>query len=563
MTCTCAAIGEDDARNMNLGGVGTGFSRSWEFVTSRLRRPLSTTTNNRRSRGRPFFLQVLGGLPLFLFVLAYPAMPIAIATTSEQPTLKPQERLTALLNEQPRVDWNQVGALLAEGEARRTMKVNTKSILERVVTKACRDPMVPRPIWRKILQQALRGGNTTANNSCVEPQIQWILTAVRCQNLTAVQALTEPECNPHVVELLLYWKAAFRYHNTLLHLVCEKCGWNDEIAHIVQATLLLLQQQQNAEQQDHSVLFATNTRGQTPLRLALQAGGNLDQIIRHLQTHHTDFLERYIYIHIPPLVAEYCPEMTLWNDLNQAYPSLLYPEKMGTNKPCSVALVEACLYQNQAMIRSLLQTYSSKKERQRKLTSRLTTVRDDRKSPLGYLLNSLGNMDAGNALDCVRICLAFVPNLPLLHYCVETLGDSLMEQKTLQKAICCIVERLIVDLRTLHHGKPVLIVLLCQLASKPNDEKEQEGLRALEYILSHCPETTMQKDSCKRLALHVACEYGMQWDKGIQLLVQTKVCTLQEVDPKSKLLPFCLAATAPTTSLNTIYELVRRDPGVL
>eukprot|EP00977_Amphora_coffeiformis_P006236 scaffold1341_cov178-Amphora_coffeaeformis.AAC.13 len=488
--------------------------------------------------------------------------------------LEPQERLTALLNEQPRVDWNQVGDLLAEGEARRTMKVVTKSVLERVVTKACRDPMVPHPIWRQILQQALRGGSSTTNptsssSSCVDPQIQWILTAVRCHNLGAVQALTEPELNPHAVNLLLHWRDAFRYHNTLLHVLSEKCGWNDEIAHVVQATLLLLQQQegqqQNEEQQhDHSVLFETNTRGQTPLRLALQAGGNLDQIIRHLQTHHTDFLERHIYIHVPPLVAEYCPEMTLWNDLVQAYPSLLYPEKMGTNKACSVPLVEACFYQNQAMIRSLLQTYSSRKERQRKLTSRLTTARGDRKSPLGYLLNSLGNMDAGNALYCVRTCLAFVPNLPLLHYCVETLGETLIEQKTLQKAICCIVERLYLDLRTLHHGKPVLFVLLCQLASVSNyDERKQEGLRALEYILLQCPETATQKDSLKRLALHLACENGMQWDEGIHLLVQTNVCTLQEVDLKSELLPFCLAATAPVTSLNTIYEILRRDPGVL
>ena len=354
------------------------------------------------------------------------AIPIAMTTTNQKAILKPQERLIALLNEQPRVDWHRLGGLLSEGEAFRTMKGSTRSVLERVVTKACRDPMVPRPVWRKILQHALRG-------SCVDSQIQWIFTAVRCHNLVAVQSLTEPEYNPHVVELLLHWRDAFRYHNTLLHLVCEKCGWNDEIAHLVRATLLILQQQENEEQQNHNVLFAINTRGQTPLRLSLQAGGNLDQIILHLQAHHSDFLERHIYLHIPPLVAEYCPEMTFWHDLVQTYQFLLYPEKMGTNKPCSVPLVEACFYQNQAMIRSILQTYSSRKERQRKLTSRLTTTRDDRKSPLGYLLNSLGNMDAGNAVDCVRTCLAFVPNLPLLHYCVETLGDILMEQRILKK----------------------------------------------------------------------------------------------------------------------------------
>ena len=119
------------------------------------------------------------------------------------------------------------------------------------------------------------------------------------------------------------------------------------------------------------------------------------------------------------------------------------------------------------------------------------------------------------------------------------------------------------DLRTLNHGRPVLFVLLSHLASVTSVEREEEGLCALDYILSHCPETALQKDSHKRLALHVACEYGMQWDKGLKLLVQTNVCTLQDVDPRSELLPFCLAAAAPVTTLNNIYELLRRDPGVL
>ena len=173
-------------------------------------------------------------------------------------------------------------------------------------------------------------------------------------------------------------------------------------------------------------------------------------------------------------------------------------------------------------------------------------------------------MDAGNALACVRICVNFVPSLPLLHYCIETLGDILMKQESLQRTIRCLVEQLDQDLRVLHHRKPVLSVLLPKLVSvRDNNTKQQEGLRTLEYIVSHCPDTVTLKDSHKQLALHAACECGTPWDDGLCILVKANVFALKEMDPKSKLMPFCLVATTTSANVSTIYELLRRDPGVL
>jgi len=110
------------------------------------------------------------------------------------------------------------------------------------------------------------------------------------------------------------------------------------------------------------------------------------------------------------------------------------------------------------------------------------------------------------------------------------------------------VEQLEQDLTALH----LLVCLLASDTIRNDRQKQKDGLATLEYILSQEPIAALQRDSDKRLAVHVACEQGLVWDDKVVLhsLARSHVGALKEIDPKSKLFPFLLAATARSTSGN-------------
>jgi hypothetical protein len=507
-------------------------------------------------------------------------------------TKKANERFSLLLK-QKTIPWDEVATML-------TVIMNNKnddSILvsscRQALARACLDRSISLRVMKLLLQK-------TSGDLQIEDRVKLVIKSVRCKNRTATQCLIE-----HDNFSILYWRDVYRLNTTLLHLICTLDGWNEEIAYVSQATLE--QQQDNyladanttdtttsattatTDGRSHNGMFERNSKGKTPLRLSLEAGADFSEIVHHLKTttkHTTESFEKHL-AQLPELIAEYCDDMSILQDLMDEYPTLLQTTDDRLN---STPLHFACYYQNQEMIRLILDLYARRGERRRKLWNHLVVGNNSNKdgiSPLGYLILGLGSMDAGNAFACVQICMTKVRNLPILHYAIDKMWGKLVEKQACLRTISRIVERLEVDLTSVDHGKSALVLLILKLTSTSANEKattttttikeedkdessskEKSEMDSsemfMEYVLTNCEQAARQKDGKKRLPLHVACENGLQWQGGgLRQLVNANVFGLEEVDPKSGLLPFALSASCPSSSLSTIYALLRYNPGVL
>ena len=531
--------------------------------------------------------------------------------------------LASIWNEKPRVDWEKLTPVVLEWGALLSTTTTIRRFLRHAISKACHDPSVPRTLFTKILQWQKKLNKNDDDNdkdaitNDLEEWMDWTLSAIRCHNMTAVQVLVTE--NKELLNSNVSSDACSN-SNGILHLACKEFGWNDEIAWILKATLE--EHNHNVSDDDYSstcygllVLFECNAQCETPLRLAVQAGASLHTIIQHLQRHHPVYWQQQvcstttsvIMTQLVPLVAEYCDghELELlwesrvmepawqWRDPHQKAARQHNNNHNFRNshdgcaaacaRPTMSPLQSACFYQNKAMIQRLLDFYhdqkatTSKKKNQsaRKLLwNRLTSKQKEYNSdqalpPLALLVRGLGRMDAGNAFDCVDVCMEYIPDLPIIHYAIETL--LLLEEedstpKTCLQAVRRIMERFQVDLCALDYSKrSVLSILISVITSSDtvaSSIQKEEGIAVMEYLLSECPQIVLVRDSKRRLSLHVACEQGLKWDQGLRSLLHANnsMCTLKEIDPKTNLLPFALSATASSSDLGTIYNLLRYDP---
>ncbi len=63
-----------------------------------------------------------------------------------------------------------------------------------------------------------------------------------------------------------------------------------------------------------------------------------------------------------------------------------------------------------------------------------------------------------------------------------------------------------------------------------------------------------------RKPFHVACEYGILWSTGLRSFYRERGNDMDDLDPKTSLKPFALAASGNEGDLNTVYELLRLSP---
>eukprot|EP00558_Chaetoceros_sp_UNC1202_P000605 CAMPEP_0197256728 /NCGR_PEP_ID=MMETSP1429-20130617/76352_1 /TAXON_ID=49237 /ORGANISM="Chaetoceros sp., Strain UNC1202" /LENGTH=172 /DNA_ID=CAMNT_0042720379 /DNA_START=354 /DNA_END=872 /DNA_ORIENTATION=- len=63
-----------------------------------------------------------------------------------------------------------------------------------------------------------------------------------------------------------------------------------------------------------------------------------------------------------------------------------------------------------------------------------------------------------------------------------------------------------------------------------------------------------------RLPLHVACNYGMHWQSGLRTLCKDHLAEIEVCDEATGLRSFALAAMPDGGDLDTVYQLLRRQP---
>jgi ankyrin repeat protein len=84
---------------------------------------------------------------------------------------------------------------------------------------------------------------------------------------------------------------------------------------------------------------------------------------------------------LPEIIAEYCNDMTMLQDLIDNYATVLDVDHRNGFTP----LHWACFYQNQDTIRTLLEEYR-RREGRKLLLDRLLIFNNECMSPLGYLV---------------------------------------------------------------------------------------------------------------------------------------------------------------------------------
>lgn len=86
-----------------------------------------------------------------------------------------------------------------------------------------------------------------------------------------------------------------------------------------------------------------------------------------------------------------------------------------------------------------------------------------------------------------------------------------------------------------------------------------QSSQALHSVLTLFPRMASQEDGDGRLPLHLAIDAGIEWDSGLEALVQAAPFALSTPDPITGLLPAMLAATA-SEDLNTTFRLLSSNP---
>jgi hypothetical protein len=430
------------------------------------------------------------------------------------------------------IEWEKVKSLLTLNPT-----WTIESIRRQALKKACLDTSVSQSVLELLLKQ------TPID---LEQRMKLLLSAVRCQNLCWIRAVIYNNVS------VLYTEAVKGRRHTLLHLVCEKHGWDDQVKFILKETL----ENRDSKGHCHEGMFELNSKRQSPLDLALEAGCDLQSVILHLQEEFPMYFEQNIRF-LPEIIAKHCNAMTLLEDLIQSHPTIVKASQENVTP-----LHHACYYQNHHMIYTLLHYYSNRGERRKKLIKRLMVPnRIAKETPFGYLVPALGRMDSSNAFDCIRIIMQCIDKFHVLHLIVEKhcYWDVLAKDGTCLSTLERSASNLDVCFAAVDdHGKTVMSLLLAKIGLSPS----KQALDVLNYILFE-QDGAIYRDGKGRLPLHMACERGMRWSGGVKQVVDANIFALEEVDNKIGLLPFALAATSRACDLNTVYQLLRYNPGII
>eukprot|EP00536_Pseudo-nitzschia_multiseries_P010928 jgi/Psemu1/307755/fgenesh1_kg.351_\ len=233
-------------------------------------------------------------------------------------------------------------------------------------------------------------------------------------------------------------------------------------------------------------------------------------------------------------------------------------------------------------------------------------------SPLGHLLLNVGDPDAENAWRCINACVDFFSNyssdndndnnkdndddeyeqegdrisrlgqqrFPILQLFLMHTWDALIAKKNCMKILDRIVQRLGIDLCVADDetGSTVLSIVIEKLSVnhpiKSKRKANSKALQILDRVVTIDPpamlwnSTTINRpattrDGMGRLPLHSACEHSLSWERGLRSIVNVNVPALESIDPITRLPPFAHCAVGPISDLDSIFELLRLNPGIM
>jgi len=483
-------------------------------------------------------------------------------TTTMLTTRQANHQLDKILKSQKAIQWKkQIDPLIKTNQI-------IDSLLKQTIKRACLDPSVCQSTLKVILQKTKR------ENLNLQQKVQYAISAVRCENYNAIHVLINHDID------VLYHKG-YR-ENTLLHFICEKHGWNDEIAFVLKETL---ENQKNndasctsSRREDiitkyHDGMFQENTKGQTPLFFYIQAGCDLEDMAYHLQEEYPIYFEKHLG-QISQAIAENYDDMSLLRQLMEEYPSqmLLYNNQSTNYCNESTPLHFACFYQNQQMIIALLEEYK-RLDGQQIALSRILILNADGMSPLSHLLLNVGDPDNANVWECIKIIIDFFGGrICVLHLVIDRMYEKLTNKSNYMKIIERLIDRLQINLSRKDeesNDETVLSLLVNKLGKNYKDKKlQKKGLEILNYLLSFesSRKIVLMGDIFERIPLHHACIHGLTWAFGLKSIVYANICALEWYDPVTGLPPFALSAAnynKTHNDLDTLYELLRCNPGII
>lgn len=535
-----------------------------------------------------------------------------VSTSPGQITKENIKQLNALLQSNPKtINWNKIKNLLLKYHPKAKAAPNLNSILRLALHRACFDRSGKSAL--KIILQKLE-------NLSLPERVEFAITAVQCNNMTALEAIIDDD--PSV---LFYCSNGSSENDdsddsdgdddstaigsaggaTLLHLVCERHGWNNEIKFILKEILKNNIDRGNGSSKNEGLFYETKNL-QIPLILSLQDGSDLNEIIDYLRDKHPAYLEANID-RVSQIITEYWADPELLSDLIRCYDGLLLDSFHPRDG--SSPLHFACYYQNYGMIHVLLHEYfkyyrygeegSDTYNCLLQVQKRLLSPNNECISPLGYLLLNIGDSDAENAWRCVDSCVSFfadqhileslfwsgdeesIPEpqqrfqFSILHVFLSQTWDMLIAKRNYMKILDQIVHRLEIDVCEVdkESGNTVLSIVIEKIMTTctVNDTKKNRelSLKILDYFVvpvavsltpaGRCPAAT--RDGYNRLPLHSACEWSLPWKMGLESIVNANMPALELVDPITGLPTFAHCAVGAQSDLESIYELLRLHPG--
>jgi hypothetical protein len=531
------------------------------------------------------------------------AMPMS--TKAGQITKANTKKLAALLQGNPKtMSWNAIKNILLTYHPNKENIPSLDSLLRQALNRACVDRS-GRSTLQLILQKL--------KDLSLPERVRFASTAVRCTNMAALKAIIVDD--PYV---LFYCSngdgdgdddddstaMGSGGGTTLLHLVCERHGWNNEIKFIL--TEILEKNNQSGDDSNnhnHEGLFHEIEDSQMPLTLSMQAGSDLTEIVDYLRGQHPAYLKANLNC-VSRIIAEYSLNMQLLSDLIRWYDCALLVSLHPRDG--SSPLNFACYYQNEDMIHCLLHNYFDYYRYGEEelatynclvqVQNRLLALNDEGMSPLGHLLLNLGDADAENAWRCVESCVRFFTDereseyladevrfsrpqqrfeFPILHLFFSHLWDQVLAKNNCMEILDQIVHRLGIDVCGVDEetGNTVLSIVIGRAATHcaTNDTKKirELSLHIIDYFMDPAaipsnpadsrPATT--RDGSGRLPLHLACEDSLSWKRGLSCIVNANMPALESVDPITGLPPFAHCAVGANSDLESIYELLKLHPG--
>ena len=452
-------------------------------------------------------------------------------------------------------------------------------------------------------------------NLSLSERVRFACTAVQCENIAALQAII---CDDSSV---LYFSSDANNENdeenddkttgggrgaTLLHLACERYGWNKEIKFILEE---ILKHNDNGRIESsksyiHKGMFHETKDAKMPLTLAWNAGSELDQMIDFLRNKHPAYLRANL-CYVSKIMAECGHDTELLVDLIRWYDGKLLDSFHPADG--SSPLHHACYFQNDPMVWVLLMEYMDYYQYDEvgsdanfcllSVQKRLLSLNNEGLSPLGHLILSVGDPDAENAWGCIDSCVNFFANFyryyhesyyertvvpktqqaqfSILHLFLAHTWDHLLMKKNWMKILDRVVQRLEIDICSIDKttGNTLLSIVIDKIAieSTANDRKKTRelSLQILDYFLhppsmdSFLPDRrpAATRDGSDRLPLHLACDRSLRWKMGLESIVSANMSALESYDPSSSLPPFALCAIGPKSELDSVYTLLRLHPG--